>query len=107
MIAYVQNGVQAGQTVPHSHMHLLTRPIRIAFLAHVLSEGLGFPPDFLSKQEMQTIRKIILPILYQELTLKAPVQKPIFSLFFESFPDRNDKDSYKERKRSAASLHHA
>ena len=77
IISYVQNGVQTGQTVPHSHMHLLTKPVRPAFFTSVLSEGLGIPSEILSKEKMQAIQNKFVPLLYQELSMQAPVPKQI------------------------------
>ncbi len=71
VISYVQNGVQAGQTVRHSHMHVMTSPEWIPYSIDIAHQMAGQTTPILDRADVQRFSTSFLPIFYQKLLSNA------------------------------------
>jgi diadenosine tetraphosphate (Ap4A) HIT family hydrolase len=67
VMTLLQNGNCAGQTVPHTHMHVLFKPQREIFLQAVVYQAEGYYRRMLSRDEMAAKQAEILPYLRANL----------------------------------------
>jgi hypothetical protein len=68
----VQNGVQAGQTVPHSHMHVMTFPQYIPYLIDLYCKAINMKSTRLAPLQMAKTAALFKPELFQSLLFSAP-----------------------------------
>lgn len=57
VILFVQNGMAAGMTVPHGHMHVLLRPSKLHLVSQVLLEISKHKRKGLTAEEMDPVKK--------------------------------------------------
>ncbi|MBX9621059.1 MAG: HIT family protein [Alphaproteobacteria bacterium] len=57
VILFVQNGMAAGMTVPHGHMHVLLRPSKLHLASQVLLEISQHKRKGLTSEEMDPVKK--------------------------------------------------
>jgi diadenosine tetraphosphate (Ap4A) HIT family hydrolase len=56
VVLFIQNGLAAGMTVPHSHMHVLLRPNKVHYYAQLLLEATGNKRKGLTSEEMDPVK---------------------------------------------------
>lgn len=61
IITYVQNGIHAGQTIPHVHMHLLSTPALLPYLIDVYGQMLRMSNATLTPIQMKTLGDVFKP----------------------------------------------
>lgn len=76
LVGMLQNGVQAGQTVPHTHLHFFSKPNKTDYFQAIFDQLRGYRFN-LSPDTMQDITQRFGPIFYQELTLEKGPTKSI------------------------------
>jgi diadenosine tetraphosphate (Ap4A) HIT family hydrolase len=69
VILFVQNGMGAGMTVPHGHMHVLLRPSKLHLVSQVLLETSNHKRKGLTSEEMDPVKKKFNQKLSQSLEL--------------------------------------
>lgn len=104
IICYVQNGIQAGQTVPHSHMHVMTTPKYTPYLIDIQHQAVGMVTPALHSKEMTKLSDLFKPILFQALLFNAHPPKLLrFNAEEEvgKFKSLTMFDAYKKRSRKS------
>lgn len=79
IIAHLQNGLQAGQTFSHTHLHLMTRPKLIPYLMQIYSQSLGRDTAILSAAEMHKMGNTFKPLLFQGLLSQSSPRRHLIS----------------------------
>lgn len=73
ILSYLVNGVNAGQTVPGSHLHIITRPQILSYLIDIGYQMLGKSSPSLNKDQMTSIASKFKPEIFQSLLFDCPV----------------------------------
>lgn len=75
LVWFCQNGPRAGQTVPHTHIHVLHRPDPLSYSLQLLNILSGNKPESVSEKDYQRNREWIHKRLYNSLTAKNNLSK--------------------------------
>jgi diadenosine tetraphosphate (Ap4A) HIT family hydrolase len=108
IISFVQNGVQAGQTVPHSHMHVMTFPQYIPYLIDLYCKAINMKSTQLAPLQMATTAALFKPELFQSLLFSAPPPRLLkfdIEKYVEAVSNLRMFNTYRDRKDSIIKGH--